>query len=96
MAENRDFIMARLGAARALASAAGEALDSCIILFISPEDDKKGTERNDCLEIVSDIAGDLSRSIEMAQACMAEIDPAELKEEEPDLDAGGEEDKEKE
>ena len=84
MAEQRDFILARLAAARGILAAASESLDSCIVQFIFPDDDKSGKERNEALEALADAAGDLSRSIELAQAGMEAISKEELAEEEPD------------
>ena len=80
----RDFVMARLAAARGTLAAATEALDNCIIQFVFPDDDKNGKERNEALEALADAAGDLSRSVELAQAGMESISKEELAEEEPD------------
>lgn len=84
MSEQRDYVMARICAARGALAAASEALDNCAILFVFPDDDKSGKDRRDALEAVTDAAGDISRSIELAQAGMERIDKAGLAEEEPD------------
>ena len=88
MAENRDYVMARLAAARGAVSAAEEALDACILFFLCPGEDKKAEERNEALEAVADAAGDISRSVELAQAAMEEMGKEELTEEEPDPEEG--------
>jgi hypothetical protein len=86
MAEQRDYVMARLAAARGILSTASEVLDSCITQFVFPDDDKKGKDRIEALDTLSDAAGELSRSIELAQAGMEALEGAELTEEEPDTD----------
>ncbi len=84
MAEQRDYIMARLAAARGALTATQEVLDGCILLFIAPDEDKSGADRKEALEELLDMAGDISRSIEMAQEGMEGISKAELREGEPE------------
>lgn len=84
MSDTRDFIMARLAATRGALAAAEESLDQCILFFLAPDADKKGEDRYEALEAVLDASGDMSRSIELAQAAMETMGPEELLEEEPD------------
>ena len=84
MSEERDFIMARLAAARAHASNAAESIDSCISLFLFPDEDKDGSARTEALDIISEAAGEISRSVEMAQSILETLNKEQLSEEEPD------------
>jgi hypothetical protein len=90
MAEERDFILARLAAARGHLAAATDALDNCINFWIWPDEDKGGKERADLLDVVSEAAGELSRAAEAAQTAMEGLSKDELKAEEPDLPEGDE------
>lgn len=90
MAEERDFIMARLAAARGHLSVATEALDGCLTLFLFPDEDKDGSERSEALDIISESAGEFSRAIEAAQTLLEGLDKKQLAEEEPDLPEGDE------
>jgi hypothetical protein len=90
MAQERDFIMARLAAARGHIYVATEALDDCINGFLFPAEDKDGSERSEALDIVSSAAGELSRAVESAQTLLESLDKKQLSEEEPDLPEGDE------
>jgi hypothetical protein len=90
MAEERDFIMARLAAARGHLAVAADALDGCLGLFLFPVDDKDGAERNEALDIISESAGEVSRSVEAAQTLFDGLDKKQLVEEEPELPEGDE------
>ena len=91
MAEERDFILARLNMASAHARAATEALDNCVDLFLYPLEDKDGSDRSEALDIASSAAGELSRSVEMAQEILESLNKKQLVEEEPEDDDGEEE-----
>jgi len=91
MSEKRDFVLARLAIARGNAASVVDALDSCLSLFIFPTEDKDGSERAEALDIISEAAGDISRSIEKAQAALEGMDKKELNEVEPDDDDDEEE-----
>lgn len=67
MAEERDFVLARVAAARNHAADMVSALDDYITLAINPDEDKKGETRKELLEAVLDDAGYLSRAVEAAQ-----------------------------
>ena len=90
MAETRDFIMARLAAARGHIAAAIEANDACIFFFVFPDDDTDGKERAELFEALIEAAGDLSRAAEAAQTAYEDLGKDELVEEEPDLPEGDE------
>ena len=85
MAEERDFVMARLAAGRAYATSAIAQLDECLGFFVDPELDGDGKERTELLEGVVEDAGLLSRAIEAAQELLGDID---FTEGEPDLPEG--------
>ena len=90
MAEGRDFVMARLAAARQHLQSSIEAVDGCVSLFLFTSEDKKGTDRREALDIASDTAGEASRAIEMAQSMFETLNKEELSEEEADDDDGEE------
>jgi len=85
----RDFVMARLGGARASLTAAMEALDDALTMFINPDDDKKGTKRAEAIDAALEAASCASRGIESAQARLDDIDPKAIEpwEEEDDAPA---------
>lgn len=91
MSEERDFVLARLAAARGFVGMIQSDLDDCLQLFLGPEEDKDGKQREEAIAIMVDSAGLLSRSLEAAQEMLSETDP---KEEEPDLPEGDEFDEE--
>jgi hypothetical protein len=86
MAEERDFIMARLCAASAHARATAEAIEACADLFVYPSEDKSGKDRKEALDSASASAGEVSRSVEMAQEILESLDKEQLNEEEPEDD----------
>lgn len=88
MSDSRDFVMARLAAARQHATSTLEAIDGCLSLFVFPAEDKQGKDRAEALDIASESAGDTSRSIELAQALFEDFNKEELAEEEPESDDG--------
>jgi hypothetical protein len=81
----RNFVMARLGAARAMLSIATDAIDEVLVVFVAPDDDPKAKQRADGLEAADDAIGEAARAVQAAQTLMEEIDP---KEGEPDLPEG--------
>jgi len=70
----RDFAMARLARVLVNLEAAREAVRDAVALFITPEDDSKGKDRDELLEMALEQAGDASRGIEAAQEAMEEAD----------------------
>jgi hypothetical protein len=89
----RDFVMARLGAARACVGAASTEIDNALGCFVSPEDDKKGEERGGAMESAVDLLGEAVRAVEAAQDMLEDVD---FSEGEPDLPEGDGEDPEEE
>jgi hypothetical protein len=84
--------MARLAAARGFATRIAGQLDEIIELFLEPDDDPKGRDREALFECVIEDAGRLSRVAETAQAAFEKIDPMEPPpEESDDEEAEGEE-----
>ncbi len=65
----RDYVMARLAAARSSAAAALTLIDQAMEHFVDPEgtDDEDGNERNTCFEGAAEALGAASRSVEDAQ-----------------------------
>jgi len=65
----RDYVMARLAAARSSAAAALTLIDQALEHFVDPEGtgDEDGDERNTCFEGASEALGAASRSVEDAQ-----------------------------
>jgi hypothetical protein len=88
----RDFVMARLAAARVSAQAAIEQIDAALGHFVDPDEDKGGTERGELLEGALEAIGEASRGIEAAQHIW---DNEEVEDDgEPDLDLDEDEDDE--
>lgn len=92
----RDFVMARLAAARASAQAAIDAIDECIAIFVNPDDDKAGKERAELVDAALESVGAASRALESAestfdQADMKECEPWEENEDDEDDDDGDDE-----
>jgi len=84
MAEERDFIMARLAAAHGHISGATEACDAAISLFLYPEEDKDGKERANAIDALLDAAGEISRAAEQAQEILETCNKEELAQGEPE------------
>lgn len=76
----RDFVMARLAAARASATNTIAAIDEINALFINPDDDASGKKRREALADALDEAGALCRALECAEE---EIDEVDMKAPEP-------------
>ena len=91
---SRDLVLARLAAARGLATRVAGQIDEVIELFLVPEEDPKGRERTELFEGAIDDAGRLSRVLETAQSAFETCDPLEPSPEEAD-DEEDEEDDEK-
>jgi len=74
---SRDYVMARLLAARASFQASIDAIDECAALFVNPDDDKKGDERKELIDSALEAAGAGSRALESAEETFDQIDPTE-------------------
>lgn len=73
----RDFVMARLAAARVLAQSALEAIDEATLLCVHPEDDAKGRKRSDALGGALELVGAATRALEAAEQVLPDIDNEE-------------------
>lgn len=74
----RDFVMARLAAARLSLQSALEAIDDTIALYVSPEDDEDGSERKENLSVALECAGAGSRALESAEQHQDRVDLLEI------------------
>lgn len=73
----RDFVMARLAAARNSLQAAIDAIDEAVGLYVNPDDDAKGKERAELVDTAVDAVGVASRCLEAAEEMVDEVDPQE-------------------
>ncbi|HEY4266778.1 MAG TPA: hypothetical protein VGM94_01170 [Galbitalea sp.] len=92
----RDFVMARLAAARASAQAAIDAIDECIAIFVNPDDDKAGKERAELVDAALESVGAASRALESAESTFDQADMKECEPWEDDDDENGDDDEEEE
>ena len=74
----RDFVMARIAAARALMRAADEALDGFITLCLDPDEDDTGEDRASLLEDALNQIGSATRALESAEQAMPQMDTEEI------------------
>lgn len=65
---NRDYMMARVGAALASFRAAIEACDSVLAFYVNPDEDKRGKQRLEEIEDALEAAGAGTRALEDALA----------------------------
>jgi len=70
----RDFVMARLAAGRSAVTDALTAIDECLGLFVNPDEDKKGTEREALIAAALESLGCASRAVETAEATLDQVD----------------------
>lgn len=71
---NRDFVMARVAAARLSSQAAQDAMDELIGLFLTPEDDPKGKKRKEALGAALEQLGYATRAMESAEDALPHVD----------------------
>ncbi len=69
-----DYVMARLGAARAALQAAITGIDDMLGHFADPGDDNKGKERKEAMDVVIDMVGAGTRSLECAEESLGDCD----------------------
>jgi hypothetical protein len=96
---SREYTLARLAAARGALASASTGLDEALILFVTTEDDKKGSKRAALLEAIDEAIGIAAIAIQAAQGSWEGCDPAEGEpvhddEEEDDDEAEDEDDEE--
>lgn len=93
---DRDFVMARIGAARAAASDALSMLDEAMSLMVNPHDDEKGKKRKANVKDALEALGVATSSLELAEANIDEYDPTEEEPGDEDEDEDDEEDDDEE
>ncbi len=71
----RDFVMARLAAARVSAAAAVTAIDEAIELFVDVEEDEDGGDRTEAIAAALEDVGRATRALEAAEERMPSVDP---------------------
>lgn len=76
-ASARDFVMARLAAARVAAASVVAAIDEALDLFVEVQDDEKGRDRRDLLQAALEGVGCATRALESAEEIMPQVDPEE-------------------
>ncbi len=86
----RDFVMARLAAARGQLAKATTALDMLCMAMADPEDDAKGKNREMFFEDIDDALGAAAIAMSAASEAWEDVDPEEG---EPDLEDDDEDDK---
>lgn len=74
----RDFVMARLAAARLSLQGAIEAIDDTLALYVDPEDDQDGSDRKETLSAALECAGAGSRALESAEQHQENVDLLEI------------------
>lgn len=73
----RDYVMARLAAARAASQQAVTAIDESLHFFVIPEDDKSGKKRREMIDEALEAMGVATRSLEAAEEILPEVDMTE-------------------
>jgi hypothetical protein len=95
-ASPRDFVMARLAAGRAAAQSAITAMDDVLNLFVNPDQDKRGKEREEGIGEALEALGCACRAVEMAEATFDEVDLDECEPWDDDGEPDEEEDEDEE
>jgi hypothetical protein len=90
----RDFVMARLGAGRAAAQSAINAIDDAMNLFVNPGDDKGGNERIADIEEALEALGVACRALEAVEESIEDVDMSEGEPWDEDVDEDEEDDEE--
>lgn len=75
--ESRDYVMARLAAARAALQEGLNSVDEALSLFLTPDHDKNGSKREESIDCALEWSGAASRAIEAALTEYDSIDPTE-------------------
>lgn len=70
----RDYVMARLAAARSSAQSVVQSIDDILVLFVNPDDDKTGKQRTELLDVALEDAGVLCRALESAEEEFGDVD----------------------
>lgn len=80
----RDYVMARLLAARVQAQAAIDAIDDAAAHFVDPDEDKSGKTRTQLLDDADECLGGSARSLQDAMQVMKDMDREDLEAGEPE------------
>lgn len=80
----RDFVMARLAAARGQVARAADEIDIAMQLFVDVDDDTSGKDRATAIENADSCVADAARALQLAGGEMANIDPREPEPEDED------------
>lgn len=70
----RDYVMARLAAARTAAQSSIEAIDEALALFVDPEEDARGRQRKELIDAALEAAGCVARALEDAENVLPDVD----------------------
>lgn len=70
----RDYVMARMAAARSCAQIAIESIDEGIALFVAPGEDASGKKRVEAVEIALEQLGCATRAMECAEESLPDVD----------------------
>lgn len=73
----REFVLARLAEARAAMACALEEVDSALVHFLAPDDDKTGDQREEAIHTADELLGDAAQLLQAAQTALPGIDPGE-------------------
>lgn len=84
----RDYVMARLAAARAASQSAINAIDEALNLFVNPDEDDDGGERTEMIDEALEAAGAAARALEAAETAMAQLVDEDVEAGEPWDDSG--------
>ena len=84
--------MARSAAALGQLAAATAALTDAMALFVSPDEDKKGTERKELLDAALEHASSAVRALESADEVIEEVKPLDVEPWEDDEEEDEDED----
>jgi predicted ATP-grasp superfamily ATP-dependent carboligase len=74
LATARDYVMARMAAARVCAQNAVDEIDSGLALFVMPEEDASGKKRTECMELALEQLGCATRALECAETSLTDVD----------------------
>ncbi len=73
----RDYVMARMAAARSCAQNAIDSIDEGVALFVAPGEDASGKKRTEAVEIALEQLGCATRAMESAEEAMPDVDTDE-------------------
>jgi hypothetical protein len=74
---SREYTLARLAVVRGALASASSGLDEILVLFVAPDDDKKGSKRSELLEAIDESIGIAATAVQSAQTSWEDCDPGE-------------------